>query len=243
MIRLLCFPYAGGSALAYFNLWKDYIHPNIELIPVEIAGRGLRCQEPFYRSFTDALDDMYQSILPVIRKGPYALLGHSLGAVFAYEMYRKIQSENGMLPCHLFFSASTAPDFWKKEKEIYSIADVSNEQLIQTIIQLGGTPVEIMSNPKFMNHFLAILRADFQLISTYTQSKNRSLFNCDVTALYGRHDRLVPDEILAWSKYTALQFRHFSFEGGHFYINHQIIAVSEVINAILEPMAEKVELS
>jgi surfactin synthase thioesterase subunit len=46
-LKLFCVPYAGGSAKTFLG-WKKWLDPGIELIPVELAGRGARVKDQFY---------------------------------------------------------------------------------------------------------------------------------------------------------------------------------------------------
>lgn len=45
-IKLICIPYAGGSAQVY-KKWEKYIHSSVEVVPIELAGRGKRLLNPF----------------------------------------------------------------------------------------------------------------------------------------------------------------------------------------------------
>ncbi|MEB9902773.1 thioesterase domain-containing protein, partial [Bacillus cereus] len=47
--KLFCFPHAGGSAFSYAK-WKNYFNPYIEIVPIELAGRGYRIEENLYGS-------------------------------------------------------------------------------------------------------------------------------------------------------------------------------------------------
>lgn len=61
MIKLLCFPYAGGTSAIYAK-WKRYISKDIELCPVELAGRGKRYEAPFYNNLDEVIEDVYNII-------------------------------------------------------------------------------------------------------------------------------------------------------------------------------------
>lgn len=40
-VKLFCIPYAGGSASIYLR-WKKYFKEQVEIYPIELAGRGKR---------------------------------------------------------------------------------------------------------------------------------------------------------------------------------------------------------
>ena len=82
---LFCLPYAGGSEVAYYK-WKKYLHPSIELIPIELKGRGKRFNEIFYESLEEAVDDIFENIKDKIINNDYAIYGHSMGSLLSYEL-------------------------------------------------------------------------------------------------------------------------------------------------------------
>ena len=44
-LRLVCFPFAGGTA-ALYRRWRDALPATVEVCAVELPGRGLRIGEP-----------------------------------------------------------------------------------------------------------------------------------------------------------------------------------------------------
>ena len=77
MIRLFCVPYAGGSALVYKPWIADFQRQGIELIPLEMKGRGSRITESFYADFEEAKEDLLQMIYQYLEESdhPFAFLG------------------------------------------------------------------------------------------------------------------------------------------------------------------------
>src|SRR4051812_4307985 len=103
-IKLFCFPYAGGSATIY-NTWKSYCSDNFEIVPMELAGRGRRVNEPLYED----LDDMVIDMLAILRKeiekiSAYALFGHSLGGLIVYKLTHRIRHLSMLQPMEIFVS-------------------------------------------------------------------------------------------------------------------------------------------
>lgn len=101
-IKLFCLPYAGGSSVI-FNSWKQYIDPSIELVPIELAGRGKRINEPLYNGVNDAVEDVFGLIKNKITDTPYALFGHSMGGMISYELAQKIKRTICLLR-YIYFS-------------------------------------------------------------------------------------------------------------------------------------------
>lgn len=80
-VRLFCLPHAGGSA-SLFRTWQAELGQDIEVCPVQLPGRENRLREPPLR----ALPDVIAPLVDVLAKHtdkPYALFGHSMGALLA----------------------------------------------------------------------------------------------------------------------------------------------------------------
>ena len=108
-IKLFCIPYAGCSASIY-SKWKRKLPQDIELIPLEPAGRGRRCDEPLYNNLNEAVDDLYWEAAKVLdRSDEYILFGHSMGSLLAFELYYKLMEEGFREPLHLYVSGARLP--------------------------------------------------------------------------------------------------------------------------------------
>ena len=106
-LRLFCFPYAGAGA-SVFRAWTGAFGPDIEVCPVQLPGRETRHHEPSLRSFNELVPAVAAGLEPWLDR-PFALFGHSLGGVVAYETARWLEATLGRSPAHLFISARRAP--------------------------------------------------------------------------------------------------------------------------------------
>src|SRR5947207_2161455 len=107
-LRLVCFPHAGAGATAYRS-WPDLLPPDVELLSVCYPGRQDRFAEPFAPS-VDALAAGVADALVPLTGGPFALFGHSMGAMVAYEVAVRLEQAHGIVPRHLFLSGRRTPD-------------------------------------------------------------------------------------------------------------------------------------
>src|SRR6266498_628486 len=89
-VRLFCFAHAGGGA-AFFRPWRLSMVPDIDVRAVTLPGRESRVHEPPYRRIEQLLDPLCAALEPHLDR-PYALFGHSLGAVLAYEVARRFSA-------------------------------------------------------------------------------------------------------------------------------------------------------
>jgi len=226
-IRLFCIPYAGGAAAAFFK-WKTLLDQRIELIPIELSGKGARFHEPLYSSVEEGVNDIYEKIQRQISNGPYVLLGHSLGALLAYALTVKIREENKKMPEHLFFSGMGSPFVKRKNKDKYAV--LNDKDFIKSVIKLGGTPAGFFDEPDLCKMFLPILRNDFKLAMTDFVGQNPVPFNCNISILLGKNENISTKAATAWQDCTNKLFRLHYFKGGHFFINEDLEEVIRTIN-------------
>lgn len=235
IVKLFCFPYAGGSAMI-FNKWKSYLNINcgIELIPVELAGRGRRIQEPLYTDLNDAVEDLYQIINIESLTGPYAFFGHSLGGLLAYELAQKIKKLDIPQPLHLFFSGRGAPNIARNEDKKYHLMD--NDEFRLKVIELGGTPPEFFDHPELVEIFLPLLRNDFKLAETNMECEIAP-FDIDITVFIGKEDHeITAEQTNSWKLHSKGTCTLHYFDGDHFFLHKEVSGISKAIKNVLKGM-------
>ena len=72
-LRLFCLPYAGGSAVRIYGAWDRYLPADIEVVPVELAGRGSRIGEVPVPRAEALVADALRQVVPGTDE-PFALL-------------------------------------------------------------------------------------------------------------------------------------------------------------------------
>ncbi|MCJ8173434.1 thioesterase II family protein [Clostridium botulinum] len=226
---LFCLPYAGGSEVIYYK-WKRYLNSSIYLEPIELKGRGKRFNENFYANLEEAVEDIFENIKDKILYDEYAIYGHSMGGLLAYELYYKIYNENVKMPKHIFFSGYRAPSIPRKEKQIYLLP---YEEFIKEVIELGGTPQEVADNEELLQLFTPILRNDFKMLEKYLYKEKKDKIQCDISILNGKEDDITLEELLAWKNHGDKGFKVYNFEGDHFFINTNVEYITKIINTIL----------
>lgn len=226
---LFCLPYAGGSEVAYYK-WRNYLNSSIELIPIELKGRGKRFNEIFYESLEEAVYDIFENIKDKIINNDYAIYGHSMGSLLSYELYYKIEKSGMKKPKHIFFSGYRAPSIIRQKENIYTLPDYD---FMKKVMDLGGTPEELMESQELLEIFTPIIRNDFKILENYEYKERANKIECDISVLNGKKDAIKLEEILAWKNHVCNGFKVYSFDGNHFFINTNVENITNIINDTL----------
>jgi surfactin synthase thioesterase subunit len=215
--RLFCIPYAGGGAGAY-RWWPKWLPGDIELQALQLPGRESRLRErPF-----ESIEECVASALPVLAAGsdlPYAIFGHSMGALIAFELTLALQRHGVAPPEHLFVSGRRAPDEPDPEPPVHGLKD--DEFLDELQRRYGAVPQAVREEPELLALLLPTLRADIGAIERYAMRPGARV-TCPIHVYGGtldRHPR--PDQLPAWQGVAATPIRVREFEGDHFYLSSQ----------------------
>ena len=212
-LRLFCFPYAGGASSIYRG-WAESLPAAVEIVPIELPGRGRRLQELGYTSMPALIQALGPVLHPYLDR-PFALYGHSMGAMIAFELARFFRREYQREPQILFVSGRRAPQIPDPRPISYNMPE---PELIKQLGRLQGTPKEILENAELMELLLPLIRADFQLIQTYSYSNDRPL-HCPITVFGGTEDLEAPRSLLTgWEEQTDSRFTLHMLPGDHFFL-------------------------
>lgn len=224
-------PYAGGISEFIYSNWKRVlINEKIEIVPIELSGRGKRSGESNYNSIKEAVEDIYNYICNDFKGKNYAIFGHSMGGLLTYELTKKIEETNIKKPKHIFVSGRAAAEFCPTKKE-RSMMSMKNGDFINEILKLEGTSKSIFQNEELRNIFLPILRNDYFMIGNYIHDFKK--INTPITVMHGESDTIEYENVKSWKNYTNSDFDIKTFEGGHFFIREQRDEILDVIKSTL----------
>ncbi|MFC0435304.1 thioesterase II family protein [Kutzneria buriramensis] len=220
--RLVCFPHAGGSATFYFPVSRA-LSPAIDVIAIQYPGRQDRRSESCVDSIGELADIIAAHLEPLADK-PISLFGHSMGAMIAYEVARRME-KGGTAPLTLFASGRRAPSRYRDERMHLA----SDDGLITELKSLSGTDSAVLGDEEILRMILPSVRSDYKAVETY-QHQDGPLLNCPVTVLTGDNDPMVTmDEAEAWAEHTNGPFDLKVYPGGHFFINEHAAAAMRLI--------------
>ena len=227
--RLFCLPYAGGAASIY-RTWHQHLPAEIEVWAVQLPGRENRIRENPFTNAADLVQALLPNILPYLDK-PFALFGHSMGALIAYELAHAL-SQQGYSPTHLLVSGRRAPFLPDAEPPLHTLPTID---LFLSAVQqrYNNLPAVIFADAELRDLFAPLLRADFTLVEIY-QYRERAPLPCPIVAFGGDADpQVTEDELRAWQQLTQSNFALHLLPGGHFYLNEQRAQLLALVVAAL----------
>lgn len=232
-LRLFCFPYAGGGTAAYYP-WAKLLPAEVALYSIRLPGRESRLRESPYLRLTPLVEDLLDVLSPYLDT-PFAFFGHSMGALLAFELTRRLRARNLPQPVHLFASGHRAPQLPDPHPPLYQLPD---DELIREIDErYNGIPRAILENPELLTLFLPAIRADLTILDTYQHADEPPL-DCPISVFGGNEDSSVNrDELSAWRSQTQGPFRLRMFAGDHFFLQG---AQTEVLQALTQDLSQYV---
>jgi surfactin synthase thioesterase subunit len=233
LVRLFCFPYAGASASVY-SRWKRLLPQWIEVVPVELPGRGRRLLEPLEITLPGLLERL-QGQLQAGPRRPFAFFGHSMGAMVAFELAHDLETRGAEVPLIVFASGARAPSCRGDGKRwtLYS----SDDELMAELKRLAGTPPEVLADPELMALTLPVLRADLLLSSHYCRGVEQRI-GCPIAVLGGAEDDTTMETLSAWRAHTDTEFFLDILPGGHFFVHEHEAKVASIVQRRLRALLE-----
>ncbi|HAB59228.1 MAG TPA: thioesterase [Lachnospiraceae bacterium] len=227
MLKLYCIPYSGASATIY-SKWTRIVKEGIKIVPLELAGRGRRMKEDFYKDVDEAAEELSEIIIRDAGDCDFAFFGHSLGARIIYDVYYKLVDKGFRLPIKIFFSASKAPQLPCGETKRYQLPD---DQFINVVLNYDVNSKAVFENKELYDIFVPLIRADFRIYEEYKFNNREDKITVPVVVFYGESDdTLQISDIESWREVTSGEFKLIPFEGTHFFINENVTKVVNVVN-------------
>jgi medium-chain acyl-[acyl-carrier-protein] hydrolase len=212
-LRLLCVPYAGAGVAA-FAAWTELLGSSVDLAIVRLPGRESRIREPFCRSAVEAAE-LAAGELAALTDLPLALFGHSMGAIIAFEIARRLR-QIGMLPVMLAVSGWRAPSL---PGPLPRLAHLPVDEFALAIQdRFGAVPRAVLEDRELLSLLIPTLRADVGLVEQYGYRGDLPL-SCPIAAYGGDADpHATESDLRQWGRETSGAHHVRMFRGGHFFI-------------------------
>jgi len=224
-MRIFCFPHAGAGP-SLFHSWRL---SGLDVVPVALPGHENRFGEAPLRRLDAVVDDIIEHIEP-LSDAQFAFVGHSMGALIAFELARELRRRRLPQPERLFISAFRAPHLPEHRAPLHALPD---HVLKAELLRLEGTPAQVLCEPELMDTLLPVLRADLEVVHHYRYTVETPLA-CPLSCFGGLTDRRVTRiDLASWRRHTSADFRLRFFPGAHFYLYKTPVLVQRAICADL----------
>ncbi len=220
--RLFCFTYAGGTKSFFDEIEKDL--SGIELCAFDYAGHGERYKEPFYDSFEELADDMFNKISNRLDDN-YALFGYSMGSITTVEVLRIIHKLGLQLPSHIFICAHEPHT---KSELLGFKPDELDIWVKERTISFGDVPEKLYNNNVFWRTYLPIYRSDYTIIGKYEFEKLDLRASIPLTVFYSETDTPIKD-MKQWEEFFTETVEYIRFDGNHFFIREHHVEMAQII--------------
>jgi len=213
-VPLVCLPFAGAGS-SFFHSWQGRDTDGIEVIAPQLPGRERRIAEEPFSDVAGATEWLAQDVLRQLGgAGPVLLFGHSLGAVLAYELARRLVPTPGVDVVHLLVSGSPGPATARTR----TATGLPDDEFLRRVQEFAGYSHTALEDPEMRELILPTLRADVQMHETYRPDTLDPLA-VPITSIRGRDDSLVAAaEADEWAAVTSGDFHRIEVDGGHMYL-------------------------
>jgi surfactin synthase thioesterase subunit len=170
---------------------------------------------------------------------PFAIFGHSMGSLLAYEWAVRLAQAGASDPLCLFVSGRNAVHLPLERADLHQLSDEAFVQELRT--RYGGRPEDLLADAELREVFLPILRADLELVETYRHGPD-AMLRCPLMAFAGVDDNSVTEAGLnAWGELTTGAFSARRVPGDHFYSVGDGNSVGVGQQELLDAIARKLE--
>ncbi|MCH0561809.1 thioesterase [Streptomyces sp. MUM 136J] len=216
-LRLLLFHHAGGSHIAYRD-WVRHFPADWEICLFEAPGRGRLHRQPLLPTVDGLVRWTLQpgsGVRPLLDR-PFAVFGHSLGAMAAYEFTRLLAAEGLPEPRWLGISAARPPH--AGPAAVTRRSHLPPSGLKAALLKMGGTSQAVLDEPELWSLFEPVLRNDFRAAEEWAPDTGLPRLTVPVSVYGGLSDPAVGTELLdGWAEWTEPWLGSTLFPGEHFY--------------------------
>jgi surfactin synthase thioesterase subunit len=228
--RIFCFPRAGGSPRTFAGWQAGLV--DAEVLAICRPGREHRAAEPA-PTIEELIDGATTAITAVTQADgrPFYLFGHSLGALVAFEVCRRLPESAS--PRHFVASGCSAPSLLPSPR-VKQIANLTGRDFAEAIGFFGGLPAEVIADEDMRELLLPAVVADFHLAVGYRYRPGTRL-PVPATLVVGREDPHVKaEQIGPWDDEFTRPPDRCLVDGGHFYFEPSPEAAVSLLRRLVQ---------
>ena len=225
-VRLFWFPHSGGNS-AVIAGWQSGLGSTAELRVAQLPGCGPRLIEQPVHDL-DYLAAKLAAAVAALADRKFAFLGHSIGALLAFEVARTLRRRGLPQPEWLWACAAEGPSTRRIRRKV---AGLPTEEFIEVLVDLGGTDPEVLAEPELMELLLPGIRANFGLYEGYVYHPEPPL-ELPIRVLRGEADHIIDGKLAAgWALETTRPLPERVFSGDHFFLQQHEAEIAQLIAA------------
>ncbi|HEX4045357.1 MAG TPA: alpha/beta fold hydrolase [Gammaproteobacteria bacterium] len=227
--QLILFHHAGGTAYSFSKFAKQF-DSSTQIVAVELPGRGVRLNELPENKFDSLIKKLIEALMAYLN--PNAIfLGHSMGALIAYECAKKLENNYQYIVDTLIISGQGAPCYHTKSSG-YLNSQATDEELILQLKKIKGFPDGAEEYPDLLKMILENIRTDCELLASYNYQSALPL-SCPLICLIAEQDGLVShNQYKKWQIETKEKLYFCPIPGDHFALLKEYVELPRLLSSI-----------
>jgi medium-chain acyl-[acyl-carrier-protein] hydrolase len=224
--RVVLVPHAGGGAAVY-RQWHARFPTFLESCAIRLPGREGRMAEPPARRLVPMAHEIAAELNSWLGELPFAMFGHSMGALLTFEIVRELVQRYGKVPQHLFLASYRAPQTQRPSavRRHHSEGDMVGQFM-------GDNDVSRPMAEELIAMLRPIVEADVEMCETYDYAAAPPL-PCPLSVSRGARDYVTDEDLAAWAEQTRAAFSVRTFAGDHFFLHHHVGTLIQDLSAAL----------
>ncbi|RDI45240.1 thioesterase II family protein [Nocardia mexicana] len=207
--------HAGGSH-TIFRSWIPLFPPAWEIRLVVAPGRGKAAAHPAVRDLDLVNAALADHLAARHDDVPYALFGHSMGALAAFGAALRVQESGHRPPEWVGVSGHPGPfhSLTRSGPRLYQLAP---DDLRGVLLAMGGLPERILRDDWIWERIQAVVRADLEAAESW-RPRTPAVLDRPMSAFCGADDPVASTaDTVNWAPHSTNFLGTRTFPGGHFY--------------------------